>query len=1179
MNMGELAGLVKSAWPDAEIGDGPSFSTGSATAAGATPAAGGKAGGAKPATRWAREAWNWFYEKWVDDTGAVNRLARGVEAIRDTVRRLGVMARSKPEDTALLLEGIEDVAETVRDFLYEFRGGKLKDNMRTKLEGALVRLDALAEGLGGRVAAQKQTNREIFDAREALEEARADAEQAADEEARVEAEERKAAAEARLARAEAEQARRVAGHAKKTVTLAEAVFEARKLAGELGAMVPEAGSAAAFENQISRLRGSVPGVVATMLQDGMVDFSGRIVGPALMEAVKGLDAAGVRDFNRYLKAKRALAVWNDTKQPGRNPSVPKVEAERDVAQLESADFLRRAKIVYGFNQGLNNYAAQASRAMALGRDKIEAADPGFYVPLWREGNGPDGYDDVLAPDGGPTDRFGKPLTGDEAPRTLWEPLDALMKRAEIIVGRAHERHIWETARDMVESNPLLTGWLRKVSEEEMRKVREMGAALDEAQADAAEATAEQQAAESGERRAAEELRRAKVDTALAQHAADTARKTVLLAGDVFEQKKADARRHAREIGVLFDDVAVDGDYVYAREKGEWYAIRRELFEAMNSLHVVAGRFGTTVLAKAMREAAKGNRFGEKLAGSAIWSVEMLDRVAKAQTRLFRAGATGLRASFGLGTNIVRDFFTLNYNTRAQGAGRVKVLANWMQTMGMLAMDALSGGRLGGRAWRNHPVIKHGNLYKRLGMNFVGSLTFDSRKVEVLKRKIGLGGKLEWTKAASANLQNGWEYLLGVLQFPETAARVAEMKALQEGAGWDIDNLSQKQIAELVRAGKEVTVDFTRMGSWSRVVNRYVPFFASSIGGKKSAIDAFRRNPAAWIFTRGLVASVAALANWWRNKDEDFWAELSAGERQAYDFVKWGGEVLKIPRAFEVDTLFKGLAVEIADAIYREEPDRLREWLDSAFEEFTVVGSLDTGVNMDALPPVVREGISQVANYDFYWKNRIVSRRQAKLDAEKQYGPYTSHLAIRIGEITGRLSPRRVDHLVRGLFAGVGGDMMTLAGRGPEWDGADLPLVGGLMKEGDWEPSDFPIWGQAFMRRGGTEPSGSRTVDKLYKAFGEMIEEKDDMKARGERETGEFRRRFFGLSDAIKAVEAAGEARAESNSREERRAFSEVRLEIAREALWDLETDRIGENSGHYKAAAHRIQRGAGGEAR
>jgi hypothetical protein len=28
MNMGELAGLVKSAWPDAEIGDGPSFSTG-----------------------------------------------------------------------------------------------------------------------------------------------------------------------------------------------------------------------------------------------------------------------------------------------------------------------------------------------------------------------------------------------------------------------------------------------------------------------------------------------------------------------------------------------------------------------------------------------------------------------------------------------------------------------------------------------------------------------------------------------------------------------------------------------------------------------------------------------------------------------------------------------------------------------------------------------------------------------------------------------------------------------------------------------------------------------------------------------------------------------------------------------------------------------------------------------
>jgi hypothetical protein len=1274
------------------------FSTGSQAPAGAAPAAGTLAGGkAKPGVHWGREAWNWFYEAWVDDTGAVSRLARGVESIRDAVRRLGVMVRSGQDVAVPLLEGIEEVSERVRDFLDEFRGGKLKNETRAKLKDMLARLDALAEGLGGRmriaekramegehteavmdvsrelldartaleqaeagaarhmdadehaeaverVAAAKKrvaealemerelsgaweafgkaragavrtakageyvkrrermaeagkrlaavmnkvsamtgrefltTNaaleeslataeeRELFAAKAALEEAEADASNAADAALLAAAEERRAAAELRLARAETAHARLVAREAGKTVTMAEAVLKARKLAGELGAMMPAAGMVTELENEVSRLRGSAPGIVATMLQDGMVDFSGRIVGPALMEAVKGLGASGVTAFNRYLKAKRALAVWNDTKQPGRNPSVPKAEAEKTVAELESEDFLRRAKIVYAWNQGVNNYAAQASMAMALGRDKMTAVDPGFYVPLWREGNGPDGYDDVLAPDGGPTDRFGKPLTGDEAPRTLWEPLDAMMKRAEIVVRRAHERHIWEMTRDMTKANPLLSGYARKVSEEEVFK------ALEEAQVEEAEAKAGRNAAYSAERQAAEKLRMAKVDTAFAKQAESEADKTVLLAGDVVARARAKAWRQAGEREALFDDVVVGTDYVYAREKGEWYAIRRGLFEAMNSLHTVAGKFGTTVLAKAMRDAAKGNRFGEKLASSAIWSVEMLDTVAQASARLFRAGATGLRASFGLGTNIARDFFTLNYNTRAQGAGRVKVLANWFQTMGVLAVDALSGGQLANGALRNLPAVKMSKLYKRLGMNFAGSLTFDSKKVEVLKKKVGLGGKLMWTNARMANLQNGWEYLLGVMQFPETAARVAEMMAVRQGAGWDIDNLNREQIAELVRAGKEVTVDFTRMGSWSRVVNRYVPFFASSIGGKKSAVDAIKRDPVAWIFTRGLLASVAALANWWRNKDEDFWLEADAGERQAYDFLKWGREVFKIPRAFEVDTLFKALVVEIADAIYREEPDRLWEWLNSAFEEFTVVGSLETGVNMDALPPAGREVISQVANYDFYWKSRIVSRRQAKLDSEKQYGPYTSHLAIRLGEITG-LSPRRTDHLVRGLFAGVGGDMMTLAGRGPEWDGADLPLVGGLMKEGDWEPSDFPIWGQAFMRRGGTEPSGSRTVNKLYKAFGEMIEEKDGANARGERMPDEFMRRFYGLADAIQAVEAAGEARAESNSREERYAFSETRLEIAREALWDLETDRIGQRSWYYKGEARRLQRG------
>jgi hypothetical protein len=261
------------AWRESQ-GRGPRFSTGAEELEAGRPSAGAYL---RAADKWARGPLaRWFRQKFIDDKDAVRRMGRQVDAIRDAVRRLGVMTRASPE-AGLLGDGIGEVAEAVRDFLYEFRTGGLEKRVREKLEDALVRLDALSDEISRRRGSATEATRALM-----------------------------------------------AGNA-------------RAVAGELGALMPRPAASevttAGLEDVTARLRGSVTGVVAAMLGRGMVDFSGQTTGPALMAAVDGLGRQGVLDLNRYLKAKRALAVWNDPRQPGRNPSVPKDEAEKTVTGL------------------------------------------------------------------------------------------------------------------------------------------------------------------------------------------------------------------------------------------------------------------------------------------------------------------------------------------------------------------------------------------------------------------------------------------------------------------------------------------------------------------------------------------------------------------------------------------------------------------------------------------------------------------------------------------------------------------------------------------------------------------------------------------------------------------------------------------------------------------------------
>lgn len=80
--------------------------------------------------------------------------------------------------------------------------------------------------------------------------------------------------------------------------------------------------------------------------------------------------------------------------------------------------------------------------------------------------------------------------------------------------------------------------------------------------------------------------------------------------------------------------------------------------------------------------------------------------------------------------------------------------------------------------------------------------------------------------------------------------------------------------------------------------------------------------------------------------------------------------------------------------------------------------------MNPAPPLLREIVEQVTNYDFYSGNRIVPRNRENFVPELQYGPKTTTFSKALGEAI-NVSPARIDHLLKSLTGSIGTTLAML----------------------------------------------------------------------------------------------------------------------------------------------------------
>lgn len=348
-----------------------------------------------------------------------------------------------------------------------------------------------------------------------------------------------------------------------------------------------------------------------------------------------------------------------------------------------------------------------------------------------------------------------------------------------------------------------------------------------------------------------------------------------------------------------------------------------------------------------------------------------------------------------------------------------------------------------------------NLWKAAGGEHAMFVSLDRQKVqqnleEVLKDKSIKDTIVDFAKNPLAPLQI-------LSELGEAGTRLGEMRnALARGAN----------PVEAAYASRNITLDFSRIGSKTRAINAIVAFFNANIQGTDTMIRNFkeRRFQSLWKAFLGL--TLPSILLYLANRDDPRWKEIPQWQKNLFWIVLTPDHIYRIPKPFELGVLFGSVPERILETIDTKDPSTINELQNTIMNGFT------PGVLPTALIPI----IENITNYSFFMDRPIVSRGKEGLPPGEQSGTYTTEVSKLLGQAL-NYSPAKIDNLVAGYTGGLGKYAQA---------GLDKILVGTGVVVAPPKPEskteDTPVL-KAFMVR---EPigTGSESVNRVYNMYGE-----------------------------------------------------------------------------------------------
>lgn len=220
--------------------------------------------------------------------------------------------------------------------------------------------------------------------------------------------------------------------------------------------------------------------------------------------------------------------------------------------------------------------------------------------------------------------------------------------------------------------------------------------------------------------------------------------------------------------------------------------------------------------------------------------------------------------------------------------------------------------------------------------------------------------------------------------------------------------------EAGQEARDVTVNFSRHGSFGKKVNRYVPFFNASIQGTDKVIRTFLENPKRASLATCLYIILPTIILWAINHDDDWYKELDDNTK----YTNWAVHIpgtdyhWLIPKPQEVGIGFGSGVEAVLNQMLNEDPHAMKAWARQFAEVVT------PGIIMTALRPALEWRY----NYSEWTGRKLVPERLSKLPPEQQYTTATSELAKLMSQFAGKyvgLSPIAIDNFFSGWFGSLG----------------------------------------------------------------------------------------------------------------------------------------------------------------
>ena len=446
-----------------------------------------------------------------------------------------------------------------------------------------------------------------------------------------------------------------------------------------------------------------------------------------------------------------------------------------------------------------------------------------------------------------------------------------------------------------------------------------------------------------------------------------------------------------------------------------------------------------------------------------WTLNILGKridVLGAPARGMRLGATGLNAAFGLIRNFIRDamtFTVLSKHAKLGPVSAIKGVATDIINTEIAKKFKSAGGKMSSQILADRQGARH--LRKRTLVSTIGDKTVYTvfHPVDALRELFGL---------------------------TEAGTRIGEFEPALKYAEEKWGKGSEDALIYALNAAQDVTTNFTRHGSISKMLNQLIPFFNAAVQGPDKIIRTFKDRPYETLFKTVAGLTTIAIIQWWRAKDEEWYKNLSDYEKARYLHFEIPGtdKIVRLPVPFELGILFQSVPVAAIDARYRKNPQSIYDTFKQALDQ----------ANPFDWPAAISPIIDVLANRDFQGKPIVSRSDENKLPADK-YNEYTTELMKFLGKHLG-VSPAQLEYLVNSYSGG----LYTRAA-----SSMALPF-----KE-EFTASDIPVLGTLFLK----EPDAPRKqIEEFYKKK-EELDQKFGSKVITSEERGQ-RTRFNRAADIL-----------------------------------------------------------------